>query len=59
MGSVITKDQKIYKLHYNEVRGDVLRHPHRTNTSCWEDERILKGLTLDSNDRTHTFRGVD
>ena len=27
---------KIYKLHYGEVRGDVLRPPTTLNTSCSE-----------------------
>ena len=32
---MITKDQE-YKLQYSEVRGDVLRPPHGTNTSYSE-----------------------
>ena len=28
MNPIIQKDQKIYNLHYNDVRGDVLRSPH-------------------------------
>ena len=33
MGPMIPKGMK-YNLHYGEVRGDVLRQPHDTNTSC-------------------------
>ena len=37
-----------YKLHYSEVRGDVLRPPHYTNTSYNDVEKILKGIILES-----------
>ena len=33
MGLVVRKEMK-YNLHYGEVRRDVLRPPHGTNTSC-------------------------
>ena len=33
MGPMILKEMK-YNLHYGNVRGDVLRPPHGTNTSC-------------------------
>ena len=45
------KVKKIYKLHYSEVREDVLRPPYGTNASCSED-RLYKEV-LESNERTH------
>ena len=43
MGLLITKDLN-YKLHYSEVKEDVLRSPHDTNTSYSEDKHILRAL---------------
>ena len=38
-----------HTLHYSEVRGDVLRPTHDTNTYYSVGMYILKGMTLDSN----------
>ena len=43
MGSMILKEMKhTCNLHYGEVRGDVLRPPHGTNTSCSIVKNIKK-----------------
>ena len=48
MSPVIPKDQKIYNLHYDDVRGDVLRPPYGTNPAAVNIKYVLKDDPLEA-----------
>ena len=49
----MTQRTRNCKLHYSEVRGDVLRPSYCANTKSSEDQEIVKGMTLETNEHTY------
>ena len=46
MSPMIPKDQKIYNLHHDDVRGDVLRPPHGTTPAAVKIISIFHGCMV-------------
>ena len=50
MSLMIPKDQKIYNLYYDDVRGDVLRPPHGTTPAAMKIKQVLNEDPLEAGD---------
>ena len=56
---MIPKDLKIYILHYDVVRGDVLRPPHGTTPDALKIKSVLNKRPLEARDRNKIYEKLN
>ena len=56
MRPMFPKDQKIYNLHYDGVRGDVLRPPHGTTPAAVKIKYVLNEDPVDAMNTSKKYK---